>query len=346
MLRGQVPQDRDPQEIMFNYISEVDDVWTLLFYRLLDLKTEHDNGVLKFVDSGELWYWGGTRTKLFAPNFVERWVPSFDTYKSKFTPDVIFCRGGFPQYHAVLQRFPNAIKIYYGAGTRFLPQPGFDDYDIVLVDSYTQQKIVKEKFPKAKAVIFFKPAPDNLFYPLDNIEKEYDICYPASGEPTRKGHDFIYPTVPKDLTILNLGSPTKRFTKPSNITSYRVLKSELPKHIQKCKIGIVVSTKGTGLFGLSYDSCPRIIPELLACGLPIVVLDEVEFWSDKYIKSVVGSSTQCATGEIVGRKNFWEMVRYVLSNMDKYNPREYYKKNLTIAHAASYLRERINEVSI
>jgi len=34
------------------------------------------------------------------------------------------------------------------------------------------------------------------------------------------------------------------------------------------------------------DSCPRVIPELLACGLPIVVLDKARFWKDKYINSI------------------------------------------------------------
>lgn len=327
MLRGEVPQDRNPQEIVFDTLEEVDDMWTHLFYNMI-----------KSTEYGELWYWGGTREKKFTSNFIERWVPSFQTYKNNFIPNVIFCRGGFPQYHSVLQRFPKAIKIYYGAGKRFLPQKGFLDYDIVLTDSYIQRDIIRKKFPKVKAVLFFKPAPDKLFYPLDGIEKEYDICYPADGRPSRKGHDFIYTTAPKDLKILNLGFPTKRFSKPSNITSYRVLKSELFKHIQKCKIGIVASTKGTGLFGLSYDSCPRIIPEIIACGLPIVVLDELEFWSDKYITSM--------TGRLANRDNYWDIVRDVLFNIDKYNSRKYYKENLTTKHASRYLRKQIDEVSI
>ena len=47
MLRGQIPQDRNPQEIVFDYISKVDDVWTWLFYRLSNLRTEHGSKGLK-----------------------------------------------------------------------------------------------------------------------------------------------------------------------------------------------------------------------------------------------------------------------------------------------------------
>lgn len=338
MLRGQVPQDRDPQEIVFDYISEVDDVWTLLFYRLLDLKTERCSNGLKFVDQGELWYWGGTRTKLFAPNFVERWIPSFDTYKSRFVPDVIFCRGGFPQYHSVLQRFPNAIKIYYGAGRRFLPQSGFDDYDIILQDSVEQVKMCMSKFPKSLTTLFIKPAPDNIFYPIES-NKEYDVCFPANGRQAFKGHSFVYSTVPEDLKVLNLGNNPNRFKHPSNVTAYRVLRPKMAENIAKCRVGIVTVES-------NIDSCPRVIPEMLACDIPIVVLDHVRFWAGKYIKSVFDSSSQCATGEVTNKENFWEVVRYILDNKSLYNPREYYNSNLCLKVAAQFIKEKINEISV
>ena len=325
MLRGEVPRDRNPQEIVFDRLEDVDDTWTQLFY-----------GLLGEDDRGELWYWGGKRKKKFTPNFIERWVPSFDTYRDDFVPDVIFCRGGFPQYHSVLKRFPNAIKVYYGAGRRFLPIKGFKDYDLLLVDSPTQLKIAREVHPEIKSTVFIKPAPDNLFYPIEGVEKRFDICFPACGRTTRKGHDFVYSTIPSHLKTLNLGFPSPKVSPPSNVVSKRVLKDKIPKLMQKCKVGIIASVKGQGLRGLSWDSCPRTIPELLACGLPIVVLDELEFWVDKYITPM--------TGRLADRDNYWEVVQDVLDNVDKYDPRTYYENNLTINHAAEFLRERIKEV--
>ena len=112
-LRGQVPQDRDPQEIVFDRIEDCDDVWTQLAFALTGPN-----------DSTELWYWGGKRKQAFSANFTERWLPSFDAELPNFEPDAIMCRGGFSTYHSVLKRFPKAFKIYYGAGQRFLPQKG------------------------------------------------------------------------------------------------------------------------------------------------------------------------------------------------------------------------------
>jgi hypothetical protein len=321
MLRGQVPQDRTPQEIVFNTIEEVDDMWTQLFVAMLGDK-----------DMGELWYWGGNREKKFTLIFTERWVPFFATYSSDFIPDVIFCRGGFMEYHTVLNKFPNAIKIYYGAGRRFLPQPGFHDYDIILQDSIEQVEICKKYFPKALVTLFIKPAPDNLFYPMIEVEKEYDICFPANGAQDFKGHSMVYTTVPQQFKLLNLGNNPRDFKYPSNVTSYRTLKAEVPKHIAKCKIGIVAVRA-------EIDSCPRVIPEMLACGLPIVVLDRVRFWKEKYI-------VPCVTGELANEDNFWTVVSCVLDNIDKYNPRKYYEEKLSLDIAADFLRSIIDECNI
>ena len=317
-LRGQVPQDRNPQEIVFDTIEEVDDVWTQLLYSITHVD-----------DYSEIWYWGGTRNKAFADNFIERWIPSFTNYQSTFEPDVIFCRGGFKEYHDVLRKYDKAFKIYYGAGIRFIPLNDYTDYDLVLVDSEWQMERCKQVYPNIPVSLFIKPAPDNLFDPK-NVKKEYDICFPADGRTKRKGHSFVYNTIPTKYSVLNLGSPYAFADKPDNVTSYRVLKKELPYHMSKCKMGIVTSTINSG-GGL--DSCPRVLPEMLACDLPIVVLDETLFWKSKYITS--------ATGVIASRSDFWDKVQYVLDNLEKFSPRKYYDDNLSLECAAEYLRDLI-----
>jgi len=316
MLRGQVPTDRNPQEIVFDKLDEVDDMWTQLFYAMLNPD-----------DEGELWYWGGVREKKFTANFIERWVPNYDQYETHFIPDIIFCRGGFPEYHVVLRRFPNAIKIYYGAGSRFLPQPGFYDYDIILQDSPEQVRECRKKFPKALTTLFIKPAADNIFYPMPHVKKEYDVCFPANAAQAFKGHKFVYSTVPNDIKLLNLGNRNNRYKYPSNVVSYRVLRPEMAKNIAKCKVGIVAVQN-------KIDSCPRVISEMLACNIPIVVLDRVRFWSNKYIVSGV-------TGELATIDEFWTKIRFVLDNLSNYKPGLYYKNNLSLVYAAQFIRGKI-----
>jgi len=322
MLRGQVPRDRNSDEIVFDKLKDVDDMWTMLFYNMLSPE-----------DVGELWYWGGKREKKFADNFTERWVKNFRTYRTNSVPDVIFCRGGFSEYHVVLNRYPNAIKIYYGAGRRFLPQKGFHDYDIILQDSKEQKDICMERFPKALTSLFKKPAADNIFYP-HKTKKRFDICFPANGAQTFKGHDFVYSTVPKDLKVLNLGN-NSNVKKPKNVISRRVLRTEMAKHISMCKMGIV-AVRG------NIDSCPRVIPEMLACNIPIVVLDQVRFWKKIYMESLTSSRTPMSTGELVNKDNFWGVVRFVLDNLDLYNPRKYYDMHLSLKESAFFIRQLIN----
>jgi len=322
MLRGQVPRDRNPDEIVFDKLEEVDDMWTMLFYNLLRER-----------DVGELWYWGDKREKKFTYNFTERWVMNFKKYKTDFVADVIFCRGGFPEYHSVLKRFPDAIKIYYGAGRRFLPQKGFRDYDIILQDSEEQKTICEKKFPNASVSLFKKPAADNIFYP-HNVKKKYDICFPANGSQAFKGHDFVYSTAPKDLKILNLGN-SSNIKKPKNVESYRVLRTEMAKNISMCRMGIV-ATRG------NIDSCPRVIPEMLACDLPIVVLDRVRFWKGMYIESLTSSRSSLSTGELADTENFWALVKFVLENTELYSPRKYYDMHLSLKESAFFIRLLIN----
>ena len=66
MLRGQVPQDRDPQEIVFDKIEDCDDVWAQLLFSML-----------KKEDQAELWYWGGNREKKFTFNFSKLQISTF-----------------------------------------------------------------------------------------------------------------------------------------------------------------------------------------------------------------------------------------------------------------------------
>ncbi len=314
-LRGQVPQDRNPQEIVFETLEECDDVWTHLAYSLLHSE-----------DQGELWYWGGSRKKEFKSNFTEKWLEGFKNFSDPFVPDIIFCRGGFKQYKYILDKFPQTFKIYYGAGKRFLPDR--KDYDLILQDSEQQLEKSRNSFPSSRSELFIKPTVDHLFQTKQEVEKTFDICFPANGKQEHmKGHDFVFRTCPKDLKILNLGNSGK-IKPPKNVSRKRVIRSEIGTEYQKCKMGIVCC-KG------EFDSCPRVIPEMLASGLPLVVFDETRFWKEKYITN--------ETGVISSKDKFWETVKNVLYNLDKFDSRTYYEKNLSMGIAAKHIRGIVDE---
>ena len=111
-----------------------------------------------------------------------------------------------------------------------------------------------------------------------------------------------------------------------HITRKRMFKSNMCDELQKAKVGIVCCNS-------NVDSCPRVIPEMLACNIPIICLDDIRFWREKYITE--------KTGVLANRQNFWYKVQYVLDNIEQFSPSEYYKKNLSLKHASEFIKNLI-----
>lgn len=313
-LRGQVPTDRPPKQIMFDTIQKCDDFWTQLAFHL------SSDGY------GEVWYWGGKRKTKYATNFVERWVPDYKSSTPKFTPDVIFCRGGFPQYDVMMKKFPKAYKIYYGAGKRIYPESNFKDYDLFLSDTPEQIEKVKNKTSR-RVELLIKSAAENVFYPRES-KKEYDVIF-SSNEHKKgiKGHGFILPTFPEDLKMVQAGivsNKTKDAHRYIKFTGW-IPRKDIPDLYAKAKVAVVCCT--------SRDSCPRVIPEALACNCPLLILDSVNVWREKYINK--------KTGKIVNQFNFYEVLREMVKNYKQYEPYEYYKNNLSLKVSAERIKQMI-----
>lgn len=317
-LRGRVPTDRPKEQIMFNSLKDCDDMWTQLAHALTE-------------DYGEIWYWGGKRKVRYSENFVERWVPNFKHHKPNFTPDIIFCRGGFPEYDHILKFYPKSYKIYYGAGKRFYPQNGkFREYDLILNDTKNQVKESSRKFPNTKCSLFIKPAADNIFFPRSDLAKNYDVIFVGNKHPKGiKGHSFILSNVPKNLKMIQIGILDKNMQSKYKHVKFKgwIPRKDIPQYYSESKVAVVCVD--------SIDSCPRVIPEALACGCPLIVLDSVNFWKEKYINET--------SGVLCDRNNFVDKLQYMVNNYKRFNPYEHYMYNLSLKVAAKYIKELINE---
>ena len=292
-----------------NSIDTDDDMWLQLFDEL----TKKERREIYFRGNDSFFDSEYKNIRIFCGN-----ENKVDYLREQF----VFSRGGFDYYLPILKTAQFAYKIRYGAGKRYMPEPEID-YQLVLVDTEEQKAEVLAKYPKANVHLFIKPAARH-FKPID-MEKEYDVCYIANGQQARfKGIEWVYNTAPKDLKILHLGYPSK-FKPPANVTCRRVDRIDMPAEINKCRIGIVP-------YG-SIDSCPRVIPEMLACGLPLIILDTVNFWREKYI--YVDSDKDW----------FWAQVKTQLRQYDSIHSKsifKYYKENLSIPIAANHIKELIN----
>ena len=314
-LRGQVPQDRDPKQIMFDKIENNCDMWTQLAFELSKQ------------GQGELWYWNGKRKVRYADNFVERWKHNFKPLKNEFKPDIIFARGGFSNYDIVLRRYPKSFKIYYGAGKRFYPNKMFNDYDLILVDTAKQLKKVRRLFPMIRSDLIVKPVAENIFKPV-KAEKEYDIILVGNYNPkVDKGHDFAFKRIPKHCKILCAGIVPKKIRKKYPHVKFTgwLPRKDLPIFYAQSKVAIVCC--GT------IDSCPRVIPEAIACNCPILALDRINFSHEKYITE--------QTGKLTNERKFIKDLVVMIDTYKDFSPFKYYLDNLSIEISSKRIMKEI-----
>jgi len=321
-LRGSVPpKSEHPEKLKYGFISECEDMWTQLFWMV----------TRNLGASGEVVYQGGTFHKDVDKIFSERWVPSIASYKPKIKPDVIIARGGFSYYDGLMKRMGSAFKVYYGAGERFYPTSDFTDYNLFFLDTPKQAEEVKVLQRQAKVAMLVKPAA-SLFVPRP-ADKKYDVCFMANGSQAAiKGHEvFLKSMAGSGLSVVNVGNVDERYVKMAEDLGVDVewkgwhLRKHLPAILSSCKVGVVCS--------VTKDSCPRVIPEYLACGLPVVATEDVKFWREKYITE--------KTGVVVPREGILDGVKDVLGRLDSFSSRSYYDKELSLEVAADLVTRMI-----
>lgn len=319
LLRQKVPPDKG--RITFVNLNEVDDMWIQLFYQIhrkLDIK------------SSEVWMWGGgPRYIEYEKCFVEKWFPEYPVDKQF---DFIFSRGGFPQYLPILKVNPQALKLYYGAiyKDRFNPRAigDYTNYDIVLADSQVQfEQLIESGYNAHK---FIKPACENIFKPFDQ-EKTFDVLFVANAtQKDTKGHEWFFREMKgTGLRILQIGNLDRGVLALASSLGLNIeftgqlSRSLLPLLACRAKVGICCSTG---------DSCPRIIPEMLAMGIPIVVKksDRLFLWDDYF-------ADPCSV--LVEEKDFVEALVNHVNNFESFNARKFYLDNFTLEESSNRLVE-------
>jgi len=154
-------------------------------------------------------------------------------------------------------------------------------------------------YPDSRVILWTKPAADNVVKRID-MPVIHDVCFVANGGQAKiKNIKWVYKTAPSDLKILHLGFPSKH-KPPKNIFRKRVPRIAIAEEMCKCKIGIVPYS--------SYDSAPRVVPEMLSCGLPIIALRETRanFFGYRNGDNVT----------VVPKMAFWDFVQTCLNGWD------------------------------
>jgi glycosyltransferase involved in cell wall biosynthesis len=293
-------------------IYEKSDMWQSLFINMVGGN-----------ENGEMICYGKKEFHQVLNNFSIICTDDIKNYEAPFEPNVIFSRGGFGWNDIILNKYKSTIKIYYGAGPRYNPKNDIY-YDIILTDCKEFLNNCKLSHSNSKVVPWIKPAHSDFAPPL-SYSHEYDICYIGNTKEPRphKGHKFVKETCPKNLSILHLGYKSE-IDDLNNVINKLVSRNEMSYWIGKCKVGIIPS---------SIDYCPRAMPEMLACGLPVIALDTVNFWPEIYRDVIISN-----------KENFWNDINKILnSDINHKEISDTYQNELSMEVASSYLKNLINE---
>lgn len=303
---------------MYDSLRTCDDMWTQFCGELIN----------QFGGTGELWYEKGERVTRYRDTFIERWVPRYAKTKPKFKPDVIFSRGGFGFQRRYVDRFPEAFKIYYGAGERVVPKEG-EPWDLVLSD--TPKQMAKARARGYRAELFIKPAAENIFKPEPTEPRPFDVIYVANWNGNaNKGHKFLLPALnASGLKTLHVGIKRDGWPrKHKNITFMGwVPRRSLPSLYGQAKCAVVAT--------VGKDSCPRVIPEALACDCPIAVSRGTQVWSEKYITD--------QTGMQFDKSDAISTISAISANSHLYSPRRYYDTHLALPIAAKLVCRMVED---
>jgi glycosyltransferase involved in cell wall biosynthesis len=325
-LRGSVPPAHEhPEKLLYkSVLQECEDIWSQLFYLFL-LGDDGSHGELLYDRNG------ASKREFSENHFTEKWV-DLSNYTPSFDPDVIICRGGFHYYDDFVKRFPKAKKVYYGAGRRYWPTTNFTDYDLFLVDSDRHYRDIRRKGKNVDMLI--KPAALLFESAMDDVEKEYDVCFMANAsQMSIKRHELLIRSLSgSGLKVLNIGNTNPSLIKLAKNLNVDItwagwhLRKHLPEMITKCRVGVCCSN--------NIDSCPRVIPEYLACNVPVVVTDNVNFWSDHYITE--------ETGLVVNER---DLLSGIIKLMNKNcSPFNYYARNLSLYVASMGLHCQVSKI--
>jgi glycosyltransferase involved in cell wall biosynthesis len=297
---------------MYDRLEENCDMWTQLAAKLIG------------DDYGEVWYWGGNRAVQYNQHITDRWIESFSDTSFDFKPDVIIARGGFPEYDCVVRRNPQAFKMYYGAGRRFLPaDPGF--YDVLLVDSPIQESAAQEQCPLLRCAKFVKPAAENIFFPT-GVEKTINILFSGSDIPRKQLVPFLKQIRKLKVTVAGLVSNDTRRRFPNVSFLGWLPRKQMRDVYSAAKILVCCSDE--------LDSNPRVISESMACGCPVIVTDSVMLWREKYLSQRSGVS--------VGWRDLPDTISRCVSNYQQFDAFAHYKAHLSMDCAAEHIMGLLN----
>jgi len=235
--------------------------------------------------------------------------------------DILFYRGGFRSWHdfIVRKKEQSFFNMLYAANTG---RERWKFWDLILEDLDTE----KQRSDKYNRIWFpfSKPVNQDIFKPLFNVKKKYDICIGASHIHDKKGqwrviNAIIQNQYLKKLKYVMPGSK-RRGTKTNEmyeiVKKYR-LNIEFPGMLDRNKLAKVYNQSRLFVYGGEGGQNDRSLLESLACGTDILFIKpnrHAHFLKSYYYTSNLTIGILFKLHKARSRSKEWVVDRYNMSN--------------------------------
>ena len=276
------------------------DMYTRLLVELLEAQ---------IASHAELWICCPDRRQFMYRGVTVRLMPEF-TNVDAVEPDVLFVRGDKKVHVPLLRSLSARRTLFYGASTRGIPRY-WSRFHGILVDDIGQESVVRRYYPGAYVGEFLKTAPPDIFHPLPNEAKQFDVCIVANmASPHKKLVDMIdvVRSLP-DVTFVICGSfdadmERRLGGRPGQVTCKGIIsRPELNRVFNQSRLAVVPSGH--------TDAAPRVLLEFMAAGLPMLINEQL-CGAAKFVNDEVGV--------LAPTSRLAELIPDMLASLDHFNP--------------------------
>jgi hypothetical protein len=174
------------------------------------------------------------------------------------------------------------------------------------------------------------------FHPDPTIVKKYDILIPTwIGDTEHKGWDDIKKILPELQNYSILINSYKTFSSREVKWVKRFKNIEVTGHLSKDEYARKVQESKLALFPNRLDASPRVIPQCLACNVPVIVNKDI-YGGLQYVTE--------KTGAAVPVKDFLKVIPELLRRYDQFQEaRTFYLDNFGFYTTAHKLAQFVNK---
>lgn len=260
-------------------------------------------------------------------------VPHLEDILNLISPeDIIIARGGFKPWYNVLQELKDRGNwiLFYRANTNRHPWPF---WDVTLNDLIPKPSRAANRLH----INFSKPVNEDLFFPIPETAKKYDVLLNASHIHTKKGqHRFIRAAVVhkrlygKNISICLPGGFIRSWAKQEILNNIKEhsLDVYMPGGVPREKLNILMNESRfyahIGAGGQNDRGCL----EAMRCGLPVMISNIKAFAPFVYANETFTTRIPTnATGSEIAEKAY-NMLGYCKEGINLHErTAEYYLKN-------------------